>query len=376
MVRQAFTDKSVQRLEPRDKAYSFPDPALPSHYIRVMPSGVKSYCAVAKDPRGKQVWTTIGKTTDTTLDAARERAKAVMAAVRRGQDATGPQTFAAVSEQWLARHVDKKALRSADKIRWRLAKYLLPVWGGRDFESIRRGEIVRLLDSIEDESGARTADLVLSDISGLVTFYCQRHEDYSTPLVKGMRRYDKAGNVRDRILTDDEIRELWANNGQLDIAKLALLTAQRIDKVRTMKWADVSVDGVWTIPAEAREKVNAGELVLPEAALEIIKRQPRLASNPYVFAGRFHGEPRCYNTTDQAIKRLGADWTLHDLRRTARSLMSHAGVNSDHAERVLGHVLPGIRATYDVHGFQEEKSGARSRCSGEHRQHDRECDNR
>src|SRR5262245_30583284 len=118
MSRRPFTDKSVAKLEARDKPYSFPDPALPSHYIRVMPSGVKSYCAVAKDPRGKQIWTTIGKTTDLTLDAARERARSVMAAVRAGQDASGPETFQAVSEQWLARHVDKKALRTADKIRW------------------------------------------------------------------------------------------------------------------------------------------------------------------------------------------------------------------------------------------------------------------
>ena len=46
------------------------------------------------------------------------------------------------------------------------------------------------------------------------------------------------------------------------------------------------IDGtVWTIPTEAREKGNAGVLVLPEIALEIINAQPRFASNPYVFAG-------------------------------------------------------------------------------------------
>ena len=48
-------------------------------------------------------------------------------------------------------------------------------------------------------------------------------------------------------------------------------------------------------------------------------------------------------------------WTLHDLRRTARSLMSRAGVPSDHAERCLGHVLPGIRGTYDRHEYLNEK---------------------
>jgi hypothetical protein len=51
-------------------------------------------------------------------------------------------------------------------------------------------------------------------------------------------------------------------------------------------------------------------------------------------------------------------WTLHDLRRTARSLMSRAGVPSDHAERCLGHVLPGIRGTYDRHEYLAEKRRA------------------
>jgi integrase len=49
---------------------------------------------------------------------------------------------------------------------------------------------------------------------------------------------------------------------------------------------------------------------------------------------------------------------LHDLRRTARSLMSRAGISSDHAERALGHVIGGVRSVYDRHKFLEEKKRA------------------
>ena len=48
-------------------------------------------------------------------------------------------------------------------------------------------------------------------------------------------------------------------------------------------------------------------------------------------------------------------WTLHDLRRTARSLLSRAGIASDIAEICLGHVLPGVRGVYDRHEYHEEK---------------------
>jgi integrase len=51
-------------------------------------------------------------------------------------------------------------------------------------------------------------------------------------------------------------------------------------------------------------------------------------------------------------------WTTHDLRRTARSLMSRAGVDPDHAERALGHVVGGVRGVYDRHEFKEEKRRA------------------
>ena len=52
------------------------------------------------------------------------------------------------------------------------------------------------------------------------------------------------------------------------------------------------------------------------------------------------------------------DWTLHDLRRTARSLLSRAGISPDIAEMCLGHVLTGVRGTYDRHAYHEEKKHA------------------
>jgi integrase len=51
-------------------------------------------------------------------------------------------------------------------------------------------------------------------------------------------------------------------------------------------------------------------------------------------------------------------WRLHDLRRTARSLMSRAKVPTDHAERALGHVIGGVRETYDHHEYLDEKRAA------------------
>jgi integrase len=82
--------------------------------------------------------------------------------------------------------------------------------------------------------------------------------------------------------------------------------------------------------------------VLPDLALEIINAQPRYAFNPYVFAGSggahisgWSKRKRHFDAKLEGVK----PWVLHDLRRTARSLMSRAGVRPDISERVLGHVI-------------------------------------
>ena len=123
---------------------------------------------------------------------------------------------------------------------------------------------------------------------------------------------------------------------------------------------------MWTIPAEKREKGNAGVLVLPDLALEIINAQPRFISNPYVFAGQgdhIRSWSRRKAQFDAQLEGV-APWVLHDLRRTARSLMSRAGVRPDISERVLGHVIKGVEGIYDRHAYTEEKAHALKALAG------------
>jgi integrase len=138
-----------------------------------------------------------------------------------------------------------------------------------------------------------------------------------------------------------------------------LLSAQRRDKVANMRWSDVSPDGVWTIRTAPREKGNPGSLQLPKLALDAIAAQPRFASNPFVFAGSV-GATNSFSRDKEVIEKASGitGWTLHDLRRTARSLLSRAGVRPDIAERVLGHAIGGVAGIYDRHPYHDEKADA------------------
>jgi integrase len=329
---------------------------MPGHYIRVTPSGEKSFVAVVRDRTGKQRWLTIGKPGPYNIKLARKRAGELIRAIREGRGE--PDSFEAIAASWREMHCVKKGLRSLHEIDRHLGR-MKAAWVGRLFIDIKRGDVIKLLDKIEQQHGTRQANYALQVFTTLASWYSVRDENYSSPIVRGMRRGDRV--ERDRILSDDELREVWAQNGPFGtFVKLALLTAQRKDKIATMKWDDLD-DNVWTIDTEVREKSNAGELVLPDAAMDIINAQPRFESNPYVFAGRGNGNINAWTyfkrEFDAKLKNV-APWTIHDLRRTAKSLMSRAGVRPDISERVLGHVIRGVAGIYDCHKYREEKAHA------------------
>jgi integrase len=371
MARKTLTDKSVASLKPRDKLYAQADPQLPGHYIRVSPTGSKTFVAVTRDPNGKQVWTTVGKSYLIGIDEARAKAREVINRVKGGQRVEGPQSFESVANEWLKRHVEHKGIITAPAIRGNLRNHVLPVWVGREFESIRRGDVSALLDSVEDNAGPVAADRVLGILSSICNWYAARNDNYNSPLVRGMRRSSTKERARDRVLADDEIRIIWnAAEGTFgDLVKMLLLTGQRRDKVASMKWEDVTVDGTWTVQnGVKREKGTGGELVLPPVALEIIRSRPRFASNRYVFPGpsgvsyfRTYDRGKC--ALDKATGPL-PHWQLHDLRRTARSLMCRAGVRDEHAERVLGHTIGGVEGIYNRHDHYEQKREALKALAG------------
>jgi integrase len=366
-MRKTLTDKGVAALKPRPQRYAEPDPQLTGHYVRVQPSGAKSFVTVARSPAGKQMWTTIGAADVMHIDEARELARVAIKRVRAGLPAVEapPDTFGEVAEQWLTRHVRPNGLRSEKEITRLLKVHVYPAWQDRAFLDIRRSDVAALLDEVQDDHSARQADYVLNVVRSIMNWYATRHDDYTPPIVRGMRRQNPGAQARARILTDDEIRLIWkqaeANGVFGAILRICLLTAQRSRKVAHMRWSDISIDGEWTIPAEPREKDTAGSLVLPEPALTVIRAQPRLASNPYIFAGRGGGPYRGFSQAKAAFDAKLPDmpaWVIHDLRRSARSLMSRAGVRPDIAERVIGHAIAGVEGVYDRHSYRDEKADA------------------
>ena len=300
------------------------------------------------------------------LKEAKAQARAYFNDPQKFVAQASPNSFKEVAEEWFKRRVQARGLRSAYYLRRYLDKYIYPKWANRRFLDIKRSDVNALLDYVEDHHGASQADNVLGTIRSIMSWYQSRDDHYVSPIVKGMRSGETPS--RSRILNDDEIRQLWSVTDGYPFGafvRILLLTAQRRTKVVTMQWTDV-VDGVWTIQAEPREKGNAGVLKLPTLAVNIINSQPRLLGNPYVFAGRGRVPMSAFSKRKRKLDRKLPDlpnWTLHDLRRTARSLLSRV-VKPHIAERVLGHAIIGVEGIYDRHTYADEMADALERLAG------------
>jgi integrase len=304
---------------------------------------------------GKPQSRKLGTYPQMTVKEARSKAREYFANPQKFAAQAETGSFKEIADSWLQHHVEGRLL-SQREIRRKLDVYVLPKWKDRPFLEIRRKDVNDLLDHIATNHGRSQADAVLTTLSSIMTWYQTRAEDYTSPIVKGMKRdkREPKERVRSRFLDDDEIRAVWKAAKDLGtfgaFVQVALLTGQRREKVSTMRWDEVR-DGVWTIPQESkREKGTAGKIKLPQMALDIIQAQPQIAGNPYVFAGRGRTPFNSFSVRKAELdKELPPmpGWTLHDLRRTCRKLMTRARVRPDVAELALGHSIRGIQAIYD-----------------------------
>ncbi len=314
--------------------------------------------------RARELRQRIDKGEDPMADRAAQRAAAA-------PQPAAPATVADVIEDHIKRHVS--ALRTARSVENALRRHVLPALGSIPIYDLRRRHIAAMLDTVEERAGPVQASHVVGYLNKAFNWYATRDDEFTSPMIRGMARSKPSERARDRILSDDELRALWpcldATQPALfgPVCKLALLTASRRGEVAGMRRSEIQ-DGVWTIPAERYKTKRRHVVPLTAAALEIIAAQPVDPRAPdLVFPSEV---ATVFSAWDKPKKRLDAasgvrGWTLHDLRRTAKTLMVRAGVRPDISERVLGHALGAIEATYDRHSYLDEKREALEALAGQ-----------
>ena len=355
--------------------------------VRVTAAGSRAFVLNYR-LRGREHRFTIGAWPDwSALKAVRE-ARDLRQRVDRGENPIEDRTpvpatanVASMLDDFVTRHVrnNNQPLRSADEYESAFNRLVKPRIGKLSVYEVRRSHVNKMLDEIEDSNGPVMADRTLAYLRKAFNWYAARDDEFNVPVVRGMARIKPKERARTRVLSDEEIRIIWPALGAAGtfgaLVKALLLTAQRRDEIAHMSRKEIDEHGIWTIPGQRYKTKKPNHVPLSKAAVALIDGMPKLDDCDLVFPSQvktpFSGFGKSKVALDRAVLKAlqkrakkGAkvhplpNWTLHDLRRTAKTLMVRAGVRPDISERVLGHVIAGVEGTYDRHSYVDEKRDA------------------
>jgi integrase len=385
MPKVEFTEAVVAQLAPpaKGKQLDYLDTVIRGLVLRVNYGGAKvwraSYRTKAKTKTGKSItiqtaWR-LGVWPSMSVQAAREAATLFRADPQKAKAqkarAAGGASFEEVWQNFKKRHVDANHLRSGREITRCMDKYILPTLGPKRFRDLPLEDITELTDRIEDDHGRAQARRCFCHIRALCNWYGGRNGDYTSPIkhgVKGPRNSEE----RERFLDDAELKAVWRIAGELAVfgafVKTCLLTAQRRGDILRMTREQLKGNAlVIPSPELGKPKGTGGELVLPKMVRDLLASLEPHADNERVFASvgpLYRGKRDLDNRLAKALGRPVKRFTIHDLRRTAKTLMSRAGVLPHVSEKVLGHSLKGMEKVYDQYDWTPEKADALKRLAG------------
>ncbi len=318
---------------------------------------------------GRQRFVTIGRHgSPWTPDKARREAKRLLGLVAEGKDpqaekiearAKAADTLGRVADDYLKHAKKKQKPRSYAETE----RHLLTNWKPLHSVSVfylRRRQVAARLAEIETERGRVTAARARAALSAMFNWAIREGFDIAANPVLGTNRPPEPKS-RERVLADRELAEIWRacrDDDYSRIIKLLMLTGQRRNEVGGMRWSEIDGD-TWTIPGTRTKNHRAHVVPLPDFALALIDGSPRRTNCDYVFGDGprrkgddhrgFSGWSKAKAALDERIvgmrrKTTKLDWRLHDLRRTAATVMAdRLGVLPHIVEVILNH-LGGHRA--------------------------------
>jgi len=349
--------------------------------LRVSPTGAKSFVLMFRMPgsRKARLWT-IGKYPQITLAAARRMAAqgrekilkgidpGARAVVQRKADREA-YTVKDLAEEYLEKWARprKRSAREDERI---LHKDVVPAWGNRKAKDITRRDIILLLDAIVERGATIQANRTLAVVRKMFNFAAGRSILDASPCVAITAPARE--NRRDRVLSEAEIKSFWNGldtAGMSEAVKLALkfqlTTAQRKGEVAGAEWRDFDLKSTWwVVPGEKTKNAMPHRVPLSPLALGLLGEIKALSNgSPFLFPSPRNGRHITGPAIDHAV-RVNHDvfgiehFTPHDLRRTAASLMTGAGIPRLIVSKILNHAEPGVTAVYDRHSYDAEKRQA------------------
>jgi integrase len=223
------------------------------------------------------------------------------------------------------------------------------------------------LRAVRDEIDARAPSLANAFLRyiGPVLRWAESEEHIDASPARKVTKLTPAVK-RDRVLTDAELRAIWTACETFDgggdsgkqfakLVRFLLATAQRKMEAGNLRYGSI-IDGIWRQAPEENKSAREHLIRLPALALQQVgKGKP----DELVFGH----QGRVLQNFDRILKLLHkasntANWSLHDLRRTASTRMQEAGVPPHIIDAVLNHQLQGVAGNYMHSSMDRLKSDA------------------
>lgn len=371
------------------------DAGMPGMAVRLTSKrGSKAFYAVKRRAGDvSPTWARLGEYPVMSLLQAREAAREALQALGRGEDPktlaeakiravreaeaeARKNTFRAVADAFM-RHQFPSLSNATTRAYERQLQSISKIFGDKPITSLRRREIIDVIEGIRDDAGRPSAKVALAVLRRVLNWALSRDiEGFEANPAAGISDKDLIGRIkpRERVLSDAELAAVWRATTSLGepwmtIYRLLMLLGLRRDEIASAQWAELDLEaGLFEIPA-ARTKNGLPMLVpLPPTAVDLFKATHRFGG-PFVFSTSGGRSPvsawsHTKGKLDVKLAHQGdavPGWRTHDLRRVVRSGLSKLKVDHVVKELVLGHRQAGIADVYDKHDYIDEKREALER---------------
>ena len=376
------TDREIQNFKPQEKRYSVKDKLNNGLFIEVKESGVKSW-HYRYTFNGKQERLVIGRYPDLSLKDARqvrdESASMVAKGISPKQEKENKKTgksevllFKTYGECYLV-DVIAQDRKNTYNMALYLNKDIYPFIGDIPLNMISTDDVRRVIWRKKEQGYDASANQVRGLLKRMFDYAVTLGMVTFNPVLAIPTRHVFKSKSRDRYLSTTEIKEFYTAllNSRIYRPRklgilLSLLTLLRKSELLKAKWEHINFESrIWLIPeTKADSKTgNSREMVvyMSDQIIEILKELKTIAGNePYVFVGRRSGTHISHNAFNESQKNALkltdlADFTIHDLRRTASTHLNEQGFNRDAIEKCLNHSAFGVRAIYNKAEYAEER---------------------
>lgn len=364
-----LTDTAIRALKPKATRYSRTDER--GLVLEVFPTGGMLWHYRYR-LNGKQERVTLGRYPALSLKLARAERDKRETLVAQGQSpavqkqlakqGAAPDTTVAEFGERFFRDVVAKDRRDLTIPRRYFDKSIVPAIGAKAVRDVTTEDVRAIIWKKKDEGFDAAAGNIRSVLKRLFDYAQTAGLVTTNPVLALPMRHVHKAKARERALSTDEIRTFLKAAFESNIRRqfkiglhLILLTMVRKSELLLARWEHVDLEQAeWHIPAEHSKTGKPHIVFLSRQAVALFRELRALAGgSALVMPGRGSlAKPFAHNAINTALKTAlqGQDipaFTIHDLRRTASTLLHENGWPSDVVEKALNHTIGGVRGVYN-----------------------------